>query len=126
MTVNVRQYHADGAHSNNGNSYKSPRAARQARNRPTSTQPLGYFSVQRVALCTIGIMVSAWFLAKLFAAFVPLTSVVAQYSTPPALPKLLDATADELISGLEAGHFTSLDLVQVSVWSLCMMCLAVY
>ena len=59
-------------------------------------------------------MVSAWFLAKVFVAFAPLTSVVAQYATPPVLPELLDATADELISGLEAGDFTSLDLVQVS------------
>ncbi|KAL1598172.1 hypothetical protein SLS59_007182 [Nothophoma quercina] len=60
-------------------------------------------------------MVSAWFLAKVFVAFAPLTSVIAQYATPSVLPELLDATADELISGLEAGDFTSLDLVQAYV-----------
>jgi amidase len=59
-------------------------------------------------------MVSAWSFAKVFVAFAPLASVVAQYATPPVLPELLDATADELISGLESGHFKSLDLVQVS------------
>jgi amidase len=64
-----------------------------------------------VASYTVGIMVSVWFFAKVFVA---LTSVVAQYATHPVLPELLDATADELISGLEAGDFTSLDLVQVS------------
>jgi amidase len=61
-------------------------------------------------------MVSAWFLTKVLVAFAPLTSVV--YSAPynvsvPVLPGLLDATADELIAGLDAGSFTSLDLVQV-------------
>ncbi|KAF3039069.1 hypothetical protein E8E11_003080 [Didymella keratinophila] len=60
-------------------------------------------------------MVSMWFLAKVFVAFTPLTSVVAQYSNASALPELLDATADELIAGLGAGQFTSLDLVQVYV-----------
>jgi amidase len=62
-------------------------------------------------------MVSASFLTKVFVAFVPLTSVVyAQYNVSvPQLPLLLDATADELIAGLEAGSFTSLDLVQVRI-----------
>lgn len=60
-------------------------------------------------------MVSMWFFVKVVAAFAPLTNVVAQYSTTPVLPELMDATADELISGLEAGQFTSLDLVQVSI-----------
>jgi amidase len=66
---------------------------------------------------TFGIMVSASFLTKVFVAFVPLTSVVyAQYNVSvPQLPLLLDATADELIAGLEAGSFTSLDLVQVRI-----------
>jgi amidase len=60
-------------------------------------------------------MVSASFLTKVFVAFVPLTSVVyAQYNVSvPQLPSLLDATADDLVAGLEAGSFTSLDLVQV-------------
>jgi amidase len=62
-------------------------------------------------------MVSTWLLIKVFVAFVPLTSVVyAQYNVSvPRLPFLLDATADELIAGLEAGSFTSLDLVQVRI-----------
>ncbi|KAJ4339819.1 hypothetical protein N0V87_003019 [Didymella glomerata] len=60
-------------------------------------------------------MVSMWFLAKVFVAFAPLTCVVAQYSNASVPPELLDATADELIAGLEAGQFTSLDLVQVYV-----------
>ncbi|KAF2998479.1 hypothetical protein E8E13_002817 [Curvularia kusanoi] len=60
-------------------------------------------------------MMSTWFLAKVLVAIVPVASVVAQYSTTPAFPSLLDATADELISGLEAGDFTSLDLVQAYV-----------
>lgn len=63
-------------------------------------------------------MVSMWFLAKVFVAFAPLTSVVAQYSNASVLPELLDATADELIAGLEAGQFTSLDLVQVRLQSI--------
>jgi hypothetical protein len=33
------------------------------------------------------------------------------------LPPLLDATADELIAGLDAGDFTSLNLVEVSTYS---------
>jgi amidase len=59
-------------------------------------------------------MVSAW---KVLVAFAPLTSVVyAQYNVSvPQLPLLLDATADELIAGLDAGTFTSLDLVQVPI-----------
>jgi len=58
-------------------------------------------------------MVSAWFLTKVFVAVVPMANVIAQYSTTPVFPGLLDATADQLISGLDAGDFTSLDLVQV-------------
>jgi amidase len=60
-------------------------------------------------------MVSGWSVVKVFVAFVPLTHVFAQYGTPAVLPQLLDATADDLIAGLEAGAFTSLDLVNVSV-----------
>ena len=126
MTGDLRRFYADGARSDNDNIYKTPRAAHHARSRHTSTQPLGTFSIHWAILCTIGIMVSAWVLARLFVALVPLSSVVAQYSTPPVLPSLLDATADELISGLEAGDFTSLDLVQVSDCSLCPMCVAMY
>jgi amidase len=59
-------------------------------------------------------MVSAWFVVKTFVAVVPLTHVFAQYGTPSVLPPLLDATADELIAGLEAGDFTSLNLVEVT------------
>ncbi|RII05183.1 hypothetical protein CUC08_Gglean010276 [Alternaria sp. MG1] len=61
-------------------------------------------------------MVSAWFLTKVLVAFAPLTTVVyAQYNTTTDLPLLLDATGDELVAGLEAGAFTSLDLVQAYV-----------
>lgn len=59
-------------------------------------------------------MVSAWFLAKVFLAFAPLPSVYAQYNGTVSFPSLLDATADELATGLDTGAFTSLDLVQVS------------
>ena len=61
-------------------------------------------------------MVSAWFLAKIFVAFALLTTVVvAQYGAcePAKLPALLDATAEELVRGLERGEFTSVDLVKV-------------
>ena len=114
MTGNCRQAHADGAYSDNTADYKNPRASRNTRDCPAPTQPLGTFFLRRVASYTVGIMVSAWFLARVFVAFAPLTSVAAQYPTAPVLPELLDATADELIAGLEAGDFTSLDLVQVS------------
>jgi amidase len=57
-------------------------------------------------------MVSAWLLVKAFVAFAP---VCAQYGEPSKLPLLLDATGEELTAGLEAGHFTSVDLVQVSI-----------
>jgi len=69
----------------------------------------------RTVAFAIVIMVSAWFLTKVFVAFAPLTTIVyAQYNiTTPQLPLLLDATADDLAAGLEAGDFTSLDLVQV-------------
>jgi amidase len=60
-------------------------------------------------------MVSAWFLAKAILAVAPLTSVYAQYSAPSSLPLLLDATTEELALGLEAGNFTSVDLVNVSL-----------
>ncbi|KAL6709842.1 hypothetical protein ACN47E_000627 [Coniothyrium glycines] len=60
-------------------------------------------------------MVSAWFLAKAFVAFAPLGSVIAQYNTSVQLPLLLDATAEELSSGLAAGDFTSVDLVHAYV-----------
>ncbi|KAH7397394.1 amidase signature domain-containing protein [Pyrenochaeta sp. MPI-SDFR-AT-0127] len=59
-------------------------------------------------------MVSAWFLAKVFVAFAPLMRVHGQYDKP-VLPLLLDATAEELIAGLEAGMFTSVDLVHAYV-----------
>jgi amidase len=68
-------------------------------------------------------MVSMWFLAKVFVAFAPLTTTVyAQYNTTTRLPLLLDATADDLAAGLEAGAFTSLDLVQVTLGFLPSMC----
>lgn len=61
----------------------------------------------------IVVMVSAWFIVKTLA-LAPLTSVSAQYGESPKLPLLLDATGEELTTGLEAGHFTSVDLVHVS------------
>lgn len=114
MTGNGRQSHADGAHSIKGHGFKQSLAVRDTISCAAPTQQLGTFPSKQVTSYAVCTMVSAWFLAKLFVAFVPLTSVVAQYATPPVLPELLDATADELISGLEAGDFTSLDLVQVS------------
>lgn len=114
MTGNGRQSHADGAQSDSDHNYKSPHSGVNTKQRTVHSRSLRILSLKRVASYTVGTMVPAWFLAKLFVAFVPLTSVVAQYAIPPVLPKLLDATADELISGLEAGDFTSLDLVQVS------------
>ncbi|KAI2477426.1 Glutamyl-tRNA amidotransferase protein [Pyrenophora tritici-repentis] len=58
-------------------------------------------------------MVSAWFLTKVFAAFVPLVSVYAHPQTK--FPLLLDATADDLVAGLHAGDFTSVDLVKAYI-----------
>jgi amidase len=62
----------------------------------------------------IVVMVSAWFIVKTVA-LAPLTSVYAQYGESPKLPLLLDATGEELTAGLEVGHFTSVDLVHVSI-----------
>lgn len=59
-------------------------------------------------------MVSASFVVKALVTFAPLTCVFAQYGSP-ALPLLLDATAEELSAGLEAGDFSSVDLVNVSI-----------
>jgi hypothetical protein len=115
MTGNGRQSQAVGADSKDAHNYKKPRAAHTDDRPLHSAQPLDTFSLKRVTSFTVVMMVSMWFLARVFVAVAPLTSVVAQYSTAPALPELLDATADELIAGLEAGNFTSLDLVQVSI-----------
>ncbi|KAJ4377758.1 hypothetical protein N0V83_000588 [Neocucurbitaria cava] len=60
-------------------------------------------------------MVSSWFLLRALAIFAPLTSVLGQYDTPAHLPLLLDATAEELTAGLDAGDFTSVDLVNAYV-----------
>lgn len=65
-----------------------------------------------VVVAIIGIMVSAWFIARAFVAFAP---VFAQYATESKFPSLLDATVEELTVGLEKGDFTSVDLVQVCV-----------
>lgn len=116
MMGNGRQSQAGGADSKEMHDYKKSRAARKADSHLPSEQPLGTFSSKRVTSLTIGTMVSMWFLAKVFVTFAPLTSVVAQYSNASVLPGLLDATADELVAGLEAGQFTSLDLVQVSMF----------
>jgi amidase len=47
--------------------------------------------------------------------------VTAQCDPPnnslPLLPSLLDATTEELVSGLESGSFSSMDLVKVSLSS---------
>ena len=118
MTGNGRQSQAAGADSEDVHSYKKRRAVRKVGSHPLHDQPLRTFSLKRVIFITVCIMVSMWFLAKIFVAFAPLTSVVAQYSNASVLPELLDATADELIAGLEAGQFTSLDLVQVRLHSI--------
>jgi hypothetical protein len=65
-------------------------------------------SLERPPLTSI--MVS-WFVKTVV--IIHLTHVFAQYGTPSVLPPLLDATADELIAGLDAGDFTSLNLVEV-------------
>ncbi|RMZ68700.1 glutamyl-trna amidotransferase subunit a [Pyrenophora seminiperda CCB06] len=64
---------------------------------------------------SVDIMVSAWFLTKVFVAFAPLTIVFAKSNATAKFPLLLDATADDLVTGLDAGDFTSLDLVQAYV-----------
>ncbi|KAH6629223.1 amidase signature domain-containing protein [Boeremia exigua] len=113
MTHTGRQPPADGTRSDNERSYKSLCTDRNKR--VLAIQPLNAFPLKQTAYFTVGIMVSAWFIVKLLVAFTPLTSIVAQYTTDPVFPKLLDATADELISGLETGGFTSLDLVDAYV-----------
>lgn len=118
MTGNGQQSQAAGADSTDVHDYKKRHAVRKVDSHPLSGQPLRTFSLKRVIFITVSTMVSMWFLAKVFVAFAPLTSVVAQYSNASVLPELLDATADELIAGLEAGQFTSLDLVQVRLQSI--------
>ncbi|KAJ8111272.1 hypothetical protein OPT61_g6094 [Boeremia exigua] len=115
MVDNGRHFPAVNACSENRPSYKSLRADRNDSIHSALVQPLGTLSLTWKASYTVGIMVSTWFIVKAFVAFACLGTVVAQYATPLVLPELLDATADELISGLEAGHFTSLDLVQAYV-----------
>jgi hypothetical protein len=117
MTGNGRQPQAAGVGNKDVDNYKKRRAVRKVENHLLLDQPLRTFSLRRVISITVGTMVSMWCLAKVFVAFAPLTCVVAQYSNASVPPELLDATADELIAGLEAGQFTSLDLVQVSILS---------
>ena len=91
--------------------YKSDGEARSRTQQPYSgSNSLPHSAV----LVAIGIMVSAWLIIKALVAFAPLTGVYAQYGESSKLPLLLDATGEELTAGLEAGNFTSLDLVQVS------------
>lgn len=56
-------------------------------------------------------------LVRRLAVFVPLVAIVAGQScskpNATALPSLLYATTEELAYGLEAGRFTSVDLVEV-------------
>jgi hypothetical protein len=92
--------------------YKIHNAAHDSKGAAAQTRAPASLFYRTVAVAP-SIMVSAWFLTKVFVAFAPLTSVYAQYNTSIELPLLLDATADELAAGLEAGAFTSLDLVQV-------------
>lgn len=68
---------------------------------------------RKTLIGAVGIMVSAWFLAKVLVVFAPLTSAHTQCNASAQLPLLLDATADELAMGLAAGYFTSVDLVEV-------------
>jgi hypothetical protein len=113
MTPNGRHSYAAVTPSKSVHNYKNRDAVRSGKDCFTSTQVLDILSNKWVVFCTVAIMVSAWFLTKVFVAVVPMTNVIAQYSAPPVFPGLLDATADQLISGLDAGDFTSLDLVQV-------------
>lgn len=83
------------------------------RNQPSTSRFSRHLLTHWILFVAVGSMVSAWLLAKVFVAFAPLTCVQGRYSKP-ALPSLLDATAEELTAGLEAGAYTSLDLVQAS------------
>ena len=120
MTANGRHSYADVTRSTSAHNYKNRGAVHSGKDCPTSSQTLGILSNKWVAFCTVAIMVSAWFLTKVFVAVLPMANVIAQYSAPPVFPGLLDATADQLISGLDAGDFTSLDLVQVKFQSQCL------
>ncbi|KAL5117324.1 hypothetical protein ACEQ8H_004769 [Pleosporales sp. CAS-2024a] len=87
--------------------YKEDGSARQGHQAlPTPTR------VAVVVYVAVGIMISAWLLLKAVVAFASLTSYV--QSANASLPFLLDATGEELTLGLEQGHFTSLDLVQLT------------
>jgi hypothetical protein len=79
-----------------------------------TTRPSLLYLPRWVVSIAVGTMVLTRFLAKALLAVAPLTSVCAQYSAPSSLPLLLDATTEELTLGLEAGNFTSVDLVNVS------------
>ena len=46
-------------------------------------------------------------------AYQPDFKTLTSFSVPSKFPDLLEATAEELITGLEAGDFTSVDLVTV-------------
>lgn len=63
----------------------------------------------------VGIIVMAMFIVKFFIAFAPLTSICARHIQASALPSLLDATAEDLMTGLNLEAFTSVDLVEVNI-----------
>lgn len=66
-------------------------------------------------------MSSLWSLRTLSVIATVVAVVGAQYAPPnnslPRLPSLLDATTEELASGLESGSFSSVDLVKVTLSS---------
>jgi hypothetical protein len=108
----MRQLQAGTARNYNKDAYKSHNIDRPS---VEPRHPSPHFFPPSALRIGIGIMVAAWLIVKTFVAFSPLTSVYAQYGEPYKLPLLLDATGEELTVGLEEGHFTSADLVQVSI-----------
>jgi hypothetical protein len=104
-----------GTRNNNKHVYKSDSNAQPTLETQNSGPPFFPRSAIRIG---IGIMVSAWLILKAFVAISPLTSVYAQYGESSDFPLLLDATGEDLTAGLEMGQFTSVDLVNVSTYTL--------
>jgi hypothetical protein len=109
INMDTMRQSQSGTASKVGNANKS---AYKIVDRARQSSLLVTLSTRSIVIVSIGIMVSAWFIARALVAFAPLTSVVAQYGTSK-FPELLDATVEELTVGLERGDFTSVDLVQV-------------
>jgi hypothetical protein len=111
----MRQSQPGTTRNNHKHVYKSDGNAQPRLETQNSGPPFFPRSAIRIG---IGIMVSAWLILKAFVAISPLTSVYAQYGESSELPLLLDATGEDLTAGLEMGQFTSVDLVNVSTYTL--------